>query len=680
MNKKWNLTFPTWIPILLLPVIGLLTFGLFSSDLGFYWDDWAKTLVNVLYGFKGYQAYYASDRPLSGWTHILFVSLIGNQRVLWQYLSIFLRTLAAIGMFWSFSLLWPKAKREVGLVAVLYLLIPVFTQQPAAVTFHQQMLQACLFFFALGCIFLSIQFTKKYAVFTLLAVAANALQLTVTEYFLGILFAVPLFILIYLKNNGKRGRDLWISSLKYSLPYLILIALFILWRFFLMALPSNDPYALTTLTSLLHSPLPTLINQTKIILLDMLQLLLVSWAPVFELSIEQASSPMILFSWAISFLIAVLVWFSNYFQKQPLEEENRIHWIKQFFLVGFIALLTGMLPAWTTGRSLITDYHSNRFALPGMFGAAFIIVACVSWMIQNWKRKLIVVSLLAGLAGGYQIREVNQYRWNWSDQTTLYWQLFWRAPALKENTAIFFEKEPFENQGLFSLSSALNLLYVQKPIQGDLPYWAYTILPRYADAPEFPLGRTLNSNFRSLNFKGVTDNSIILHYDPTHGNCWWLLNAIDQENPFISTQEKEWAAYAALNRIENPSQYPTPDADLFGQEPSHNWCYFYQKAELASQYGQWDKVSSLGDDARRLGYEPTADSANSPREWIPFIKGYALSNRLEEAADLTLKSIQLDPKYQPMLCTLWNKSIRPAVAGNWLSVVNEGLNCSSLAE
>ena len=680
MNKKLRLSIPTWVSYLIFPLLGLFTFGIFSTELGFYWDDWAKTLVNVLYGLEGYQAYYAFDRPLSGWTHILFVSLIGNQRVLWQYLNLLLRILAAVGMYWSFSLLWPKVRREVGLVAVLYFLMPVFTQQPAAVTFHQQMLQAGLFFLALGFIFLSLRSPQKYALYTLLAVAANALQLTVTEYFLGILFAIPAFILIYLRNTGKHGKNLWLSSVKYSTPHLVLIALYIVWRFFLMALPSDDPYALTTLTGLMQSPLAVLVAQLKMISLDMLQLLLVSWAPVFDLSIDQAASPMILFSWAVSLLLAFLIWFIFNFQQQPREEENRIHWIKQFFVLGLIAILTGMLPAWMTGRNLLLDIHANRFALPGMFGAAFIIVACTSWLIQNWQRKLIIISLLAGLAGGYQMREVNKYRWNWKDQTTFYWQLFWRAPLLQQDTAIFFENEPFENQGLFSLSSAINLLYLQKPIQGNLPYWAYTILPRYADASEFPQNKTLSSSFRSLNFKGNTDNSIIFHYNPSHGNCWWLINAIDQENPFISTQEKEWAAYAALNRIESPEQVLTPDEDLFGKEPSHNWCYFYQKAELASQYEQWDQVSSLGDDARNQGYEPTADSANSPREWIPFIKGYALSNRLEEAADLTLKTFQLDPKYQPMLCTLWNKTIHPAVGGEWTSVVNEGLNCSSLAE
>ena len=678
MNKKINLSIPLWARLLIIPFIGILVFGVLAKDLGFYWDDWAKTLVNVLFGFEGYRGYYASDRPLSGWTHILFVSLIGNNQLLWQYLNLALRILAAYGMWWSFSFIWPKAKREVALVSVLYFVIPIFTQQPVAVTFHQQWLQACLYFLALGFAFLAVEKPRFRWLFIAISLAANALQLTVTEYFLGMVLAIPLLLLLYFRRRGLRGKSMWITTLKASVPHLILIAVYMLWRFKLMPLASADPYGLTLLSNLRLDPLGTLLNLGKVSLLDMLQVLVGSWSPVFDLSIDTAASPMTIFSWLVSAASAVAIVVAFSFNAKTLHEDDEKSWIGQFILIGLLALVAGLLPAWITDRQLLTDFHSNRYAMPGMFGAGFMIVGVLSWFVQNWQRKVIVVGLLAGLAAGYHLRIVNDYRWNWNDQTTLYWQLFWRAPHIMENTAIFFEDEPIANQGLFSTSAALNLLYRHEPVSGDLPYWAYTILPRYAAANEAPKNQPLHSKFRTLEFNGNTDAAILLHYDPNHGTCWWVLNETDQQNPYISEQERAWISNSNLSRIEMPDQYQTPSETLFGQEPSHDWCYLYEKAELAVQYQDWKDAIALADQAQTMGYQPDQSSANSPREWMPFIEAYVNMDNLDKALEITLQNYQLDPKYQPMLCTMWHNLLNVQDDEAWLAKIDEAINCSDV--
>ena len=136
-------------PFLLLLVAGL-GFGLLAPNLGFYWDDWAKILVSRLYGLGAYPAYYAGDRPLSAWTHMLFTPLLGESPLPWQVFTLLLRWLSALGMLWSLNLLWPRARRQNLVAALLFLIYPVFTQQPAGVTFHQQWLQFALFFLSLG--------------------------------------------------------------------------------------------------------------------------------------------------------------------------------------------------------------------------------------------------------------------------------------------------------------------------------------------------------------------------------------------------------------------------------------------------------------------------------------------------------------------------------------------------
>lgn len=677
MKNQENILRMNWKKYATIPIIGLLTFGILNQELGFFWDDWSKTLVNILYGFEGYKPYYAFDRPLSGWTHIIFVNLIGNNRILWQFLGLFLRVMASFGMNWAFSKLWPDRKNEILLASILYFLYPSFTQQPIAVTYHQQLLQACFYFLSLGNIFLSIKNPDRYWLFTSFALIANAIQFTITEYFLGLVLVIPLFIVIQLSGIGFKGKRLWTLGLQKALPHICLVVIYAIWRFNYIYQGGEDPHALVTIAKLIQTPFQTLINQVIIITFDIFQFLIASWAPVFGLAIDKGPLPIVIFSWFISLLISLLLimMLKNVYKNEDTDHGDK--WIVQFIVMGAIVVIFGMTPAWVTGRSLLDDYHANRFSLPGMYGAAFIVVALISWFIRSWQKKIIFLSVLAGLAGGYQVRIVNDYRWNWSNQTNLYWQLFWRAPSLQSNTAIFFEEEPIPNQGLFSLSSAINLIYLHDPIEGKLPYWAFTILPRYASATEFPGAKGLEPNFRSLGFSGNTDASIILHNDGKHGNCWWILTQEDLENPYISSIEKEWASNSKLERILIPEIIERPDIDLFGPEPPVNWCYLFQKAELASQYEQWDYVVKLADQAKQMGFQPAEEGANSPREWLPFIKGYINSNQAEEAAYLTLQSYKLDPKYQPMLCTLWETAGKKNISvDEWKKDIDANLSCN----
>jgi len=38
---------------------------------------------------------------------------------------------------------------------------------------------------------------------------------------------------------------------------------------------------------------------------------------------------------------------------------------------------------------------------------------------------------------------------------------------------------------------------------------------------------------------------------------------------------------------------PVMPEDIFGKEPPHTWCYYYEKAELARQAGDWEQVAKL---------------------------------------------------------------------------------------
>jgi len=95
---------------------------------------------------------------------------------------------------------------------------------------------------------------------------------------------------------------------------------------------------------------------------------------------------------------------------------------------------------------------------------------------------------------------------------------------------------------------------------------------------------------------------------------------------------------------------PVMPEGLFGKEPPHTWCYFYEKAELARQAGDWELVARLGDEAINQGYAPS-----DPYEWLPFIEAYALSDDLKQAGQLSREAFASDGKPGTGLCQLWKR-------------------------
>jgi hypothetical protein len=68
---------------------------------------------------------------------------------------------------------------------------------------------------------------------------------------------------------------------------------------------------------------------------------------------------------------------------------------------------------------------------------------------------------------------------------------------------------------------------------------------------------------------------------------------------------------------------------IFGSEPQHDWCYYYQKADLARQFQDWHQIGELGDEARAKGLAPADKS-----EWLLLIMAYERIGRNSDAAQL----------------------------------------------
>jgi hypothetical protein len=133
-------------------------------------------------------------------------------------------------------------------------------------------------------------------------------------------------------------------------------------------------------------------------------------------------------------------------------------------------------------------------------------------------------------------------------------------------------------------------------------------------------------DFRRLQYKVDFASSLIVSL-PGASSC---LHVYDGQNIEFSAFEDPLirliAQVSRLDLIDLTSPEHTPPAIIFGSEPAHDWCYYYQKASLARQRGDWETVLALDKEAARLGLTPTDVS-----EWMPFYEARFRTGNMAEA-------------------------------------------------
>ena len=402
-----------------------------------------------------------------------------------------------------------------------------------------------------------------------------------------------------------------------------------------------------------------------------------SWFGTFQPAELNFTDGFFLFSIIIAVVVGTLVFFylSHFSTNEESNTLDRSTWIKQAFLFGFAATLLGPLPVWLTDRGVLWGLYGGRFGFAAEFGLSVLLFAILEWLTVKPLPKILIVSVLVGLAAGYHIRTARLYELSSNKQDQFYWQLYWRAPYIKPGTAILSSDELFTYVGRNSTSMALNLLYPQPADSATEGYWFlevdYDFSPK--TIPLLPEGRTLSRNFRNFSFVGDSRDSVVIDYSTSKSHCLWVLSPQDVDNLDLPELTRMTVPVSNLDRIvAEPISNDYPAQDAFGKEPEHTWCYYFQKADLARQLGEWQTIVQLGDEARDKGYQP-ADA----NEWLPFIEGYARSGQWDESLILTKIAVEMKPDISPRLCDLFSRIGQETTIPTTSQGQIEGfLNCS----
>ena len=280
-------------------------------------------------------------------------------------------------------------------------------------------------------------------------------------------------------------------------------------------------------------------------------------------------------------------------------------------------------------------------------------------LLRKPRLNIAAVAVIAGLAVGWHFKDANLYRQIHRDQAIFFQELAWRAPGLKPGTLLLTNTFPDLLSGDNSLTAALNWVYESSPPYG-LDYMLFYLPSRvdWGSLPGMESGLPVNKDFRTARYQGLRSRALAAFYP--YPECLRVLDPeVEAGLPRPVNMPKELKEAAPLSNLGQILTDPTKPAqlpkDIFHYVPEENsWCYFYEKADLARQEGDWQAAADYADQALSLGRKLA-----STWELLPFIEGYARSGQLDKAHELTLQAHQANPDGRAMtgeiLCATWQR-------------------------
>ncbi|HEY3475181.1 MAG TPA: hypothetical protein VGK56_11270, partial [Anaerolineales bacterium] len=302
---------------------------------------------------------------------------------------------------------------------------------------------------------------------------------------------------------------------------------------------------------------------------------------------------------------------------------------------------------WMVGIEPQLHFSADRFTLPFMLGSSLLVVALVMLFDSRPKLQYGLLALLIAFSIGKQFETNIAYVRDWDVHQELFWQMSWRIPALEENTAIVSNDLPVTYFSDNSLSGPLNWIYARP---GEMDHILYFISIRLnRGLTDLEPGLPIEQNYLAKTFYGNTSRLVVIDYSPP--GCVRVLDpAIDSANRLIVPLLRDAAVLSNTSLIYQEDAVTLPPS-LFPSEPAHGWCYYFQKAELARQFGDWPEVAELGDIAFNLDDHP-----NDPVERFVFIEGYAHTGEWARAVRLSRETYRISKDYVgPLLCRLWER-------------------------
>ena len=652
LKKILKIRFPDFTIPLMFLVVCLLSYSLLIKYLGFYWDDWPLTWISQKLGPEALSLYFHTNRPVWGLIYQITTPLVGHQPWAWHLFGVFWRWVSVLSLYWLLRLLWPEKRQPAVWVCLLWAVYPGASQQFIPLIFGHFFVVLSAFFASMALTLLALRKHKYFWWLTLAAFLLSLVNLLTLEYFfvLELIRFALLWLVLY--ESKQKFWPVVKKTLLNWIPYLLALLAAASWRLFFFEYQTTN-YQPKFLATLKINPLLAVRELLQTMLHDIWVSTFAAWAQVFQLPDPAELGRITTLFFAVLVLLSIFALFIYLLglKSNALEQNDKKVWAWQALGLGVLGLVLAGWPYWMVDLPMSLGFPNSRITLSFMTGVSFLIAGLLGLLPGPRWTKLFILSTLVGLAVGFQFRTANTFRRDWTLQNTLFWQMSWRIPQMEEGSTLLVNDMPLHFSTDNSLSGALNWVYAKEDQPETMPYILYYPSLRYGGGlPSFEPDQELYVDYLAIKFYGNTSQMLGIYYDPPA--CFRVLDPdLDPYNLLLTEQMREAARTSKPDMLIRSESEPVQlQEDIFGQEPAHGWCYYFEKADLARQREDWGAVVSLGDEAFTSG-----DYPNDPFERVPFIEGYAHTDNWQRAAELTLETYRVSNLTQPLLCKLWER-------------------------
>jgi len=319
-------------------------------------------------------------------------------------------------------------------------------------------------------------------------------------------------------------------------------------------------------------------------------------------------------------------------------------WQSEAIWIGLAGVFAGVVPVIVANRYVSFGGFSH-YALPASLASVLVVVGVV-FLIHSRNIRLGVASVLVLLA------VLTHYTASLSilrEERVIadFWQqVVWRAPRIQAGTTLVVNYPSINYaEDVDAVAGPANFIYFSEQTNQIPAIYQLSALPQMEYTTKDVLGRNNKSYGYRTHVGEISYGNILVISQPAENAC---VHVIDSQWPRYSDNDSDQilllGQYSKIENVLTDANAPRPAEFIFGPEPAHTWCYYYQQAELALQEGNWEEILHIGDQVNQLDLHP-----NDRIEWAPFLQAYALKGD-EKAFKATAVKMDSSPFVRREAC------------------------------
>ncbi len=616
------------LSILLLLIVSGLVYLPLLGKFGYYNDDWYLMYSASAYGPNAFIDIFSVDRPGRALVMIPAYLLFGGNPLYYNLSAYVFRVIGVLALLWSLNMIWPGKRTATTLMSLLFLIYPGFLAQPNAIDYQSHIigLAAALLSVALTVKAILVEGRMRKVVLHLFSILFGWLYLSQMEWYVGFEFFRWACVFLLVARSGGALLQKAGKAIRWAYASLAIPIFFLGWRLFVFQSGRAATDTEIQFESVKLYPIQTVYHWAIQVVQDLFDVMLSAWVtPLSQLTgyIQRWGGVVAILAVAVVLFILIKL------NGRDSQEEPATHFSQEALWLGLLSAAAGLLPIAMANRDVAFPFFS-RYSLVSSVGVSIFVVALLANVQASGLRHLLTAGLIL-IAMLTQQANSARYAEETAIARSFWWQVSWRVPQFEPRTTLIGSYPIGATEEDYFIWGPANLIYYpEKQNAENIQPAVFAAVLNRGTVLKVLARERQKYDIRKNIVTYPNHRNILILTQPATGSCVHVINGAQPE---LSQRELDSvrviAPYSEIEHVLLDEAPHTPPALVFGPEPRRGWCYYYEKADLARQRGEWEQVLKLGDEAFAKGLLP-----GDPIEWIPFLQAYAQAGDVDRLTDL----------------------------------------------